>query len=713
MAKPLARASQDALNKAFRLFQSGQYHKAEKLARSVLGAYPSHVPLLQFVGILCHKQQKHEEALALFSKAVEIDPRSGEAHYNRGGALLSLDRCAEAVSSLERSLALRPGSYDALNNLGLALNGLHRYKEAEAVLRGAITIAPNAAAARFSLGLALEGQWRLEEAVASLRQAVELGYADPGAIYQNLGRVHGLCRESRAAIDCFQRALQYNPKSTAVLLSVAEAELRIGRYTDAASHYAAGLAIAPNDARFLTGLLHARRHVADWRDDDRLLRDLIGVIERGDASGSPFTLLSLWDEPALHLKCSRQYAARQGVHLTPADPYTRLAKQPEHKLRVAYVSNDFRHHATAALAAGLFENHDRESFETFAFSWEGDDSPLGRRLRATFDHFIDITATSDEDAARLIREAGIDIAVDLKGYTGGLRCGILAGRPAPIQVAFLGYPGTMGAHWIDYIVADHVVIPPDAEPHYSEKIVFLPDCYQVNDSKRERRAAAPARAGFGLPDSGFVFACFNSTHKIAPGAFKVWMRLLDRIPSSVLWLYRQGDDREGHIAAQNLRREAERHGVAADRLMFAPFAPMDEHLCRLQCADLFLDTWPYSAHTTASDSLWVGVPVLTWPGRSFQARVAASLLAAVRLPELVATSVADYEAIAFHLATNPSAYTSVRSRLNDARTSAALFDTARFTRNLEAAYKMMWSQYIAGGPPESIDLARSPSPSAG
>jgi len=703
MARRLDPPSQDALNRAFAMFQRGEHGKAEALARGALSANPRNASLLQFIGILCHSQQKHAEAVELFSKAIRVESSSGEAYYNLGTALVSLSRWSEAAASLNRSLSLRPANYDALKNLGLALNGLERFGEAEVVLRQAIALAPRSGAGYFSLGLALKGQRRFEEAAENLKKALALGQVDVGAVYDNLGDVFFAWGRSLAAIEYFQKALQYKPRQLSTVLGLAEARSRIGKYTEAAKDFAVAREVAPNDLQPLVGLMFARRYVADWQDDEKLARELATVLGTGGIPSDPFRALSLRDDPALHLEVSRQFAALQTCE--PIKSEKRRVEHHREKLRIAYVSGDFRNHPVAMLAAGLFEHHDRRRFEIFAYSWGGDTSPIGQRLRKAFDHFVDVTTTSDADIAGQIREAGIDIAVDLQGFTGPLRCGILRSRPAPIQVSYLGYPGSMGADWIDYIIADRFLVPAAEAEHYSESVVYLPDCYQVNDSRRSPPGPAPQRGTLGLPQQSFVFACFNNTYKITPEMFAVWMRLLTRVPASVLWLYCKSDDREGQISAENFRREASVRGIAADRLVFAPLAPFDEHIQRLQCADLFLDTFPYNAGATASDALWAGLPLLTCAGRSYVARMAGSLLNAAGLPELVASSLEEYEAIAFRLATDTTAYATVRSKLDSSRLLAPLFDTARFAKNLEAAYEAMWHLHVEGRPPEPIDLA--------
>jgi protein O-GlcNAc transferase len=381
-------------------------------------------------------------------------------------------------------------------------------------------------------------------------------------------------------------------------------------------------------------------------------------------------------------------------YLVPAAPqplWTGKAR-PHGKLRIAYLSADFYRHATAFLMAQLFELHDRSRFEVLGVSFGQDDrSDMRARLLAAFDRFHDVGSRSDYDVAKLLHELEVDIAVDLKGLTLDCRPGILAYRPAPVQVSYLGYPGTMGADFIDYVIADPIVLPLDQQPLWTERIVHLPDCYQVNDSKRQISTRTPTRREVDLPERGFVFCSFNNNWKITPPVFDVWMRLLRAVDGSVLWLIW-----DNAAAERNLRREAAARGVDPARLVFAATLKVEEHLARHRLADLFLDTLPVNAHTTASDALWAGLPLLTCCGESFSGRVAASLLAAVDLPELVTSNLADYEALALRLATDPTLLRAFRKRLEQNRSTSALFDTDRFRRHIEAAYLTMWERFARG-----------------
>jgi predicted O-linked N-acetylglucosamine transferase (SPINDLY family) len=373
------------------------------------------------------------------------------------------------------------------------------------------------------------------------------------------------------------------------------------------------------------------------------------------------------------------------------------------KIRVAYLSADYRTHATALLMAGVFEAHDRSRFEITAISFGADDkSPMRARLEASFDRFIDVRSIGDAEVAKKLRDMEIDIAVDLKGYTQEGRPGILAHRPAPIQAQYLGYPGTMAAGYYDYVIADPIVIPEEQRPFFSEQVAYLPDTYQCNDSKRAIAPRAPRRSEMGLPENGFVFCCFNNNHKILPQMFDIWMRLLRQIDNSVLWLLQ-----DNLAVVRNLSREAIARGVAPERLVFARRCMPADHLARQRLADLFLDTLPYNAHTTCSDALWAGLPVLTVQGDCFAGRVAASLLSAHGVPELITHSLEEYEAAALKLARDPAALTAIREKVVRHRDTHALFDTVRFTRNLEAAYLTMWERYQRGERPQTFSVSPS------
>lgn len=693
--------NQQTLNKSLGLFQRGRFDKAEKLARSVLAAEPRNAELIQFVAMLCQNQEKYAEAAALCTKAVALSPNSAEAYYNLGTALMNQGHFEQAAANLKKSLALASPTYDLLNNLAITLLATGDLAEAESSARQAIALGPNAPLAHNTLGLILSKQMRLANAVESFKSALACGHPNPAQVWDKMGLTFLDGQKIHAALECFQKSLAHKPQSFDVLLRLAASQVITGQFADAAQTYRLAGQISPEDPAPLAGQVFAFLHDAMWADHPQRMRTIRKLLQKPSEGIEAFSVLSLLDSPATHLDCSKRYATRfiKPGHRKHAPRTISSVDLSKEKIRIGYLSSDFKNHAVATLAVGLFEHHDHSRFETHAIAWTCDDSGLRQRIEGAFDHFIDVTGMPDEAVSQLIRDRQIDIAIDLNGYTANARPGILVGRPAPVQVNYLGYPGTMGVDWIDYLIADRCVVPPEAASFYSEKLVYLPNSYQANDNKRSAVGIAPSRRSVGLPDAGFVFACFNAVNKLTPDMFAIWMRLLRQVPGSVLWLLEPGKRAEAH-----LRQEAVTAGLDSQRLILAPKVAITEHMDRLQCADLFLDTLPYNAHTTASDALWAGVPVVTCPGQAFQARVAGSLLHAIGLPELVATSLADYEAIASRIANDPSAHQALRNKLRRNVSTTALFDTARFTKDLEAAYEAMWRRWCQGLGPEHIDV---------
>jgi predicted O-linked N-acetylglucosamine transferase (SPINDLY family) len=576
-------------------------------------------------------------------------------------ALHRQGRLAEADALYQDILRSDPSHFDALHLRGVIALQTRRWEDGVALVRDAIALNGNVPEAHDNLGNGLRELRRFDEALASFDRAIALRPGD--------ARLHRNRGSTLQSLD---------------------------RHEEALASFAKAFALQP-DLEFLPGMLtHTKMTLCDWSDIQRDLAALEDRIEHGERAALPFPVIVLSDSPRLQRKAAELYV-RARCPANTALP--EIARWPGHdKLRIGYFSADLQNHATAYLMAELFEQHDASSFEITAFSFGSDTGDAMRqRLRAGFHRFIDVRHRTDQEVAVLARELEIDIAVDLKGFTKDFRTGIFACRAAPIQVNYLGYPGTMGADYIDYIVADPILIPESDQRHYAEKIVWLPDSYQVNDTRRRIADATPTRAEAGLPLDGFVFCCFNQSLKITPEVFDGWMRILRRVAGSVLWLLHDND-----AAVANLRRAATHRGVDADRLVFAPRQPLPDHLARHRLADLFLDTVPCNAHTTASDALWAGLPVLTRMGATFAGRVAASVVNAVGLAELITTTQDAYEAKAIALATDPDALTAVRQTLARNRLTAPLFDTARFTTHLEAAYRAMVARYQAGLPPAPI-----------
>jgi len=469
--------------------------------------------------------------------------------------------------------------------------------------------------------------------------------------------------------------------------------------------YRQALQLKPNLHAATSLLAYELQKICDWTEWHTLREQVINAVRDDTAKGkiNPFSFLSLTDDAALQQQCARQHAKQFFAPLAAKAPLKRLSVQQHHKLRIGYLSADFRQHPLSYLMAEVFELHDRSQFELFGYSiGPNDQSATRARVQAAFDHFIEAKPLSIQETAQRIAEDEIDILVDLTGYTTHSRSQLMALRPAAVQVQFLGNGCTLGTHYVDYLIVDDIIIPESQFNFYDEKIVWLPNSYQPNDRKRPV-ATIPSRQEAGLPEQGFVFCCFNASYKITPDFFSIWMRLLNAVPQSVLWLL------ESNAAmSSNLQREAQLRGVDPQRILFAPKKPLAEHLARLSLADLVLDTQYYGAHTTMSDALWVGVPAITYLGNSFTSRIGGGLLRAAKLPELVTHSVQAYEALAVELALHPAKLAAFKQRLQASRDTCALFDTPRYVRHLEQAYRLMWQRYAQGLAPAPLQVVDTP-----
>jgi protein O-GlcNAc transferase len=620
--------------------------------------FRSDIPIVHNnLGTVLQDQGCLDEAIAAFDTAIGLNPGFAEAHCNRGIVLQRQGRFDEALAAYGSAIKLRADYADAINRAGIVLGELGRSDEALAVYRRLLESSPDHVDALSNSAATLLAKGCPNEALTALQQVLALKPDFPEALY-NLGNVWRELGNSEEAISAYQEALRFRPD-----------------YADA-----------------FCQLAYHRWRACDWEDYQASQDKLLDMVRKGGRV-PPFYLLSTRASPADQLICAEQW-------IKPLVPPSqnrlpRYAAADEARIRVGYLSGDFHQHATSHLMAGLFERHDRARFEVIAYSYGPDDnSPMRTRLDRAFDRFVDIRDMSHLEAAARIHADKIGILVDLKGYTHNARPQISACRPAPVQVSYLGYPATMGADFIDYIIVDKFVVPESQQPFFSERLVHLPNCYQVNDSRREIATTALSREACGLPADGFVFCSFNNSYKISPAFFDIWMRLLEAVPRSVLWLLESN-----HLVERNLRLEAEKRGIDPDRLVFAPIVGPADHLARHCHADLFLDTLPCNAHTTASDALWAGVPVLTCAGDIFAGRVAGSLLAAIGLPDLVTASTEDYEKTAVALAGDSQRLAMLRATLQQNRDASSLFDLPAFTCNIETAYVRMWELWRAGRKP--------------
>jgi protein O-GlcNAc transferase len=571
--------------------------------------------------------------------------------------------------------------------------------DAERLCRSALALAPGNLDSSQMLGVIVLQRGRSEEAVALFSRAAALN-PDRAEAHANLGTALVYLGRPEEALPHLHRALELEPHSAAALNNQGNALRSLQRHSQAAQSFHRLHELEPGFDFALGNCFRSLRHCCDWRDFEPLRERTLAALAAGARVDRPFSLLSVTDSAALQRACGAGYAA----YLCPASvqPLWKGERYGHERLRVAYLSADFRDHVVSYVMAPLYERHDPERFHTIGVALAADDeSGIARRCKHALGEFVSVAALTDGQAAQRLRSLEVDIAVDLTGYTEGCRPGILARRPAPVQVNFLGFPGGLGVPYMDYIVADDFVIPQSLEPDYSEKVVRLPDCFQPNDARRSPLAAAgaPSRASAGLPEGSLVLCCLNNSNKLNPTFFGIWVHLLQRAPGSVLWLL--GETAE---IRENLVKEAASRGIAGERLVFASRVPYAEHLARLTLADLCLDTLPFNGGATSADALCAGVPLITCAGEAFAARMAGSLLEAVGIPELITTSPAEYERRALELIGYPESLVELRARLAANVRAAPLFDSERYCRHLEAAYLEMSARAARGAPPASFSV---------
>lgn len=686
-------AAMAAFERAIALHQRGLLAEAEQACRSILQSHPSHFETTHLLGVVLWQRRQFEQAEHQLRHAIQLNPSVAATYINYGNVLFDLARYADALASFEAAIALDPGDALAHFNRGNTLQAIERPDEAAASYDRAIALKPDYEQALNNRGNALTKLGRIEAALVSYDQAIAVrpGYADA---FNNRGNILLALKRNDEALANYDRAADLDPRQGKFHHNRGAALAGLRRHPEAFAAFDRALAIDPGLPGTEGARLHEKMRMCAWDGFEAESSHLIAEIRSGRLTAVPFQLLPVASTASDQLDCARRYVRANTPAL--AQPLWRGERYRHDRLRIAYLSTDFRDHPVSYLLADIIERHDRARFETIAVAFGPDSShPMRSRLKSSFERFIEPGIAGDRDVAVLLRNLEVDIAVDLMGFTSDTRNGVLAHRPAPVAVSYLGYAGTSGADTIDYILADRVVIPDEQRSFFSEKVAYLPDCYMVSDRTRTIAAQAPSRTALGLPETGFVFCSFNSAYKITPEVFTIWMRLLSEVDGSILWLSATNDR-----ATANLRREAETRGISAERLVFAPRTEHNEdHLARIRAADLFLDTWPYNAHATACDALGAGLPILTCIGSTFAGRVAASLLNAAGLPELISNSPAGYQELALKLARDPDLLAQIRGRLAKHRDSQPLFDAGRFTRHLEAAYMTMSERAERGEPP--------------
>jgi predicted O-linked N-acetylglucosamine transferase (SPINDLY family) len=717
------------LQEAIHNIKKNNFVDAKILLLKILDTEPLNFDVLNTIGAIAGGENNHIEALNFFKKAQKIKPDDNLINFNLAKALSEIGNNLEAIKYYKIAIRLDKNHFGSWLNFGRSLDQLKRYDEALFHYDQAIKLKPDYAEAYYNKGNTFKNLKRYDEALSHYDQAIKLkpdfvqAYNNKANIFKNLMRYdEALSNYDQAirlkpdyaeaynnkgnifenlmrydeALSNYDQAIKLKPDSAKPYSNKANIFKNLMRYDEALSNYDQAIRLKP-DYEYLFGMsFHIKMFMCDWQNFEFNVKSLSLQINENKKSSISFPFLALTDSSSIQRKCSEIWVNDKHPFNSSLGPI--LKSRHRDKIKVGYYSPDFREHAITHLLAEFFELHDKNHFELFGFYFgPPDSSKMHKRVSSAFDQFIDVRLKSDKDITLMSREIGIDIAVDLAGFTALARTDIFAYRAAPIQVNYLGYPGTTGAEYIDYIIADSTLIPSKSQQYYSEKVVYLPNSYQVNDRKRVTANKVFTREELGLPIEGFIFCCFNNIFKITPGTFDGWVRILKAVNSSILWLLE-----DNPIAVLNLRKEAKFRGLDPNRLVFAKKINSSEHLARHYVADLFIDTLPYNAHTTASDALWTGLPVLTCAGESFASRVAASLLNAIELPELITTTQEQYEATAIDLANNPEKLKAIKYKLKRNRLTTALFDTPRFTKHIEAAYKQMYERYQADLPLNNI-----------
>jgi protein O-GlcNAc transferase len=679
-------------NYATILFKTGDYQSAIQICQQGFQLNEDNISLLYISAIALLRINKFEESIAQFNKLLFLQPKHIAALNERGSALAGICQYEAALASIEKALALNEKYAEAYLNKGNVYSKLKRYDEAIRAFDEAVSLNPVLPDVWLGRGNVFWEVKRYDQALDAYDRALSLK-PDLANAWLGRGNVFFELKRYDQALDTYDKALSLQPNLTNARLGRGHVYDKLKRHEKAATEYAKVLATDPEFPFAKGWLLHQKMLSCDWKEIGDLVTQIDSDVSSGKQSAEPFgyqaVAHSAWDLK----RCAEIFAADK--YPRSQTPLWHGERYNNDKIRLGYLSGEFRHQATSILMAELFELHDKSRFELFAFDngWD-DGSELRRRINRAFNTIVDISCLDDLQVATTIRQKQIDILVNLNGYFGEQRTRVFSLKPSPIQVSYLGFPGTMGTDYIDYLIADRCVIPPEQQDCYVEKIAYLPDTYQINDTKRRIAEDEPTRIKAMLPEIGVVFCCFNNNYKITPEVFEVWMRLLNKVDGSTLWLLE-----DNPAAVRNLRGEASRIGIAPERLVFAPRMSLPEHLARHRLADLFLDTVPYNAHTTASDALWAGLPVLTCLGSTFPGRVAASLLRAIGISELITRSLDDYEAMALRLAQQRELLSFFKAKLAHNRETYPLFDSKRLACQLEAAYITMWERQQRGEPP--------------
>ena len=653
---------QETINQLIYIYNQGQLGVVVEQAQALIDQYPEAFIIWNILGAGNKGLGKVRAASEAFKKVTELNPTYAEGFNNLGVVLQDQGKLKEAIASYNKALALKPDYADAYNNMGNVLRDQGKLGEAIACYTKALSLKPDYAEAYNNMGSALQDQGKLEEAIEAYNKALSIK-PDYAEAYNNMGT-----------------AIKSQGKPYEAILS-----------------YKKALSLRPDYSEARAQKLYQQAKICDWSalNEDWPYVSQLGVIGK---NVPPFTMLSIEDAPDSHVLRSKLFSTETFPNQALAFPKKTVRKS--NRLRIGYFSADFREHPVAYLIAKVLDLHDRDQFEIFGYSLQGSEkSEMRQRLIKSFSSFVNAQKMGHKEVALKARKDGIDIAIDLNGYTVNSRPGIFAYRAAPIQINYLGYPGTMGAEFIDYIIADRNLIPDGFQKFYCEKPIYLPHHYQAQNDELEIANETPTRSSLRLPEHGFVFCAINNSYKITPREFDIWMRLLQKVDGSVLWLLESNK-----CAKENLVNEAVARGIAPERLVFAKKVSHEKYLAQFRQADLYLDTFNYNAGATASNALWAGLPLLTKRGKGYTARMASSLLHSIGLPELITQSELEYENLALRLAQNPELLAALKQKLAINRKTKPLFNSEVFTRHLEDGYQQVYQRYLDGKKPDTITV---------
>jgi len=684
---------------AINLYKKGELKKAQKICLEVIHSEPNNFDFLHLLGIISFHNNNYKTADKFFKKAINIKPNIAETHINRGILLKKLKKLDDALECWKIVIKLNPKHYQAYNHCGIALIELNRPEEAIESWNNAVKIKPNFAEGYNNLGNAFYELKKFDESLKNYDKAISIkpNFAEA---YNNRASTFRHLNKLNSALDSCNAALEINSSFAEAYNNRGIILTELKNLDSAVESFETAYKINP-DADYLLGrLITTKNNLCNWNFFEENLAKLKNNIEKGINSTVPFYLLNNYDLPKLQKKFTEKFVKEKYTKKNIIKPLNK--KKTNKKIRLGYYSADFCNHPVSHLIANLFESHDKSKFELIAFSLgPKKNDEMQNRISSIFDQFIIVNHKTEKEITLLSRKLEIDIAIDLMGFTKNNKFNIFVNRCAPIQINYLGYPGTLGSDCIDYIIGDKIVIPKTSQKNFSEKIIYLPNSYMVNDPTKKISNKIITRKEFGLPEDSFIFCCFCKSYKITPNIFKIWMKLLNKVNGSVLWLFE-----ENSATVKNLRLEASKRGVDNKRIIFAKrLSSLAEHFARHKLADLFLDTFPYTAQTTCSDALWAGLPVLTKVGNSFASRVSGSLLNAIDLVELITHTEEEYENIAIKLATNQKYMNKIKNKLEKNRLSKPLFDIKLYTKHIESAYKTIYERYNSNLPIDNIEIS--------